>query len=46
MSVVEGSHNSEELAMQTVTTIGLDIAKWCFRSTALMLPARWSSGVS
>ena len=29
--------------MQTVATIGLDIAKSIFRFTALMLVGRWSS---
>ena len=32
--------------MQTVTTIGLDIAKSVFQVPALMLPARWSSAAS
>ena len=32
--------------MQTITTIGLDIAKSVFRCTALMLLARWSSAAS
>jgi hypothetical protein len=33
--------------MQTVTTIGLDIAKSVFQvHAALMLPARWSFAVS
>ena len=32
--------------MQTITTIGLDIAKSVFRSTALITMAKWSSAVS
>jgi hypothetical protein len=39
-----GSHDSEKQKMQTVTTIGLDIAKSV--SMALMLMAKWSSAVS
>ena len=31
MGAVRGSHNSEERAMQTITTIGLDIAKSVFQ---------------
>ena len=31
MGAVEGSHDSEELTMQTVSTIGLDIAKSVFQ---------------
>ena len=31
MGAVEGSHDSEELPMQAVTTIGLDIAKSVFQ---------------
>jgi hypothetical protein len=34
-------HDSEERAMQTITTIGLDIAKSVSRFTALTLAARW-----
>ena len=32
MGAVEGSHDSAEQAMQTGTTIGLDIAKSVFRA--------------
>ncbi len=32
--------------MQAITTIGLDIAKWSFRFTALMLVGKWSSAAS
>jgi hypothetical protein len=32
--------------MQAITTIGLDIAKSVFRSTASMLTARWLSAGS
>ena len=32
--------------MQTITTIGFDIAKSVFRSTELMPPARWLSAAS
>ena len=32
--------------MQTITTIGLDIAKSVFQVTALITMAKWSSAVS
>ena len=35
MGAVKGSHDSEELSMQTVTTIGLDIAKSVFQVHAV-----------
>jgi hypothetical protein len=46
VGAVKRSHDSEELPMQTVTTIGLDIAKSVSRCTALMLPAKRLSGAS
>jgi len=42
VDAVKASHDSEKLPMQTITIIGLDIAKSFSRFPALMLTARWS----
>jgi len=39
---VEGGHDSEEPAMQTITTIGLDIAKSVFQVHGMMARVRLS----
>ena len=46
MWVLLRPHVSEEPSMQTITTIGLDIAKSVFQVHALMRKGKWSSAVS
>ena len=46
VGAVKGSHDSEELSMQTVTTsVSISRSRF-FRSMALMLTAKWSSAAS
>jgi hypothetical protein len=46
VGAVKRSHDSEELPMQAVTTIGLDSPSRYFTCTALMPVAKWSSAAS
>ena len=46
VGAVEAPSDSEELSMQTVTTIGLDIAKSVFQVHGVDATGQWSSAAS